>query len=59
MQRTTDIPWQLSQVLQAVVIVAIASGFVFARRRPVDDLEDPVVPAPVAADADDDAIGRL
>jgi general nucleoside transport system permease protein len=33
MQRTTDIPWQLSQVLQAVVIVAIASGFAFNWRR--------------------------
>lgn len=33
MQRTTDIPWQLAQVLQAVVIVAIASGFVLRWRR--------------------------
>ncbi|MCC5948928.1 MAG: ABC transporter permease [Nitriliruptoraceae bacterium] len=56
MQRTTDIPWQLSQVLQAVVIVAIASGFVLRWRRdggaPVDatgrvETERPTDDAPV------------
>lgn len=33
MQRTADIPWQLSQVIQATVIVALASRFVLTGRR--------------------------
>jgi ABC-type uncharacterized transport system permease subunit len=33
MQRTAGVPWQLAQVLQAVVIVMIASRFVVPRRR--------------------------
>jgi general nucleoside transport system permease protein len=58
MQRTTDIPWQLSQVLQAVVIVAIASGFVFARRSRSDEIEDPLTAA-TTAEPDDAAIGEV
>jgi simple sugar transport system permease protein len=33
MQRTAEVPWQLAQVLQAVVIVALAARFVLRRRR--------------------------
>lgn len=39
MQRTTEVPWQLAQVIQAVVIVALVSRFAFSfggRRRPDD-----------------------
>lgn len=53
MQRTADIPWQLSQVIQAVVIVALASRFVLSgRRRRAADEADPEG----GSDATDDAV---
>jgi general nucleoside transport system permease protein len=43
MQRTTEVPWQLAQVVQAVVIVALVSRFAFdvgGRRRQVEAAEE-------------------
>lgn len=50
MQRTTEVPWQLAQVIQAVVIVALVSRFAFDLRRRGEPAEaDPHLP-------DDDAV---
>jgi general nucleoside transport system permease protein len=42
MQRTTEVPWQLAQVIQAVVIVALVSRFAFelGGRRRTEDASD-------------------
>lgn len=53
MQRTAGIPWQLAQVLQAIVIVALASRFAFRGRtvapEPDEDVGPEAAPAgPVA-----------
>ena len=41
MQRSTEVSWRLAQVLQAVVIIAIASRFRLQRRSPPDRTRDP------------------
>jgi general nucleoside transport system permease protein len=52
MQRTTEVPWQLAQVIQAVVIVALVSRFAFdfGRRRRTSDTAEVDLPA------DDDSV---
>jgi general nucleoside transport system permease protein len=47
MQRTTEVPWQLAQVIQAVVIIALVSRFAFhfgRKGEPHQPTEDPTLP---------------
>lgn len=55
MQRTTEVPWQLAQIIQAVVIIALVSRFAFSfsfgRRRPAETTTEPDAVLP-----DDDSV---
>lgn len=59
MQRTVEVPWQLAQVIQAVVIIALASRFAISWRRRDPTVIEPDEPAHQPPAPDTTEVGKV